>query len=124
MRQTKPIEEELADYGLKIRHSDAPDREPIDFSIEDGEDNVAWVWGMNPNDAEWECNHPYQCIDFGDDELQGECELCGSFCDWHYGDDYDGHRGDPEPHTWYPRKSAGGILDHILNDYKKKQERS
>lgn len=116
MKQIKTIDEELAEYGLKIRYNDADNREPIDLSIEDGEDNVAWLWGANPHDVEWECNHPI--VDYEDDEVQGECVVCGSFCDWHYVDDEDGSKS-KEPHDWYPRKSAGGFLGDIIDYYKK-----
>lgn len=120
MEQIKTIDDELAEYGLKIRYNDADNREPIDLSIEDGEDNVAWLWGANPHDVEWECNHPV--VEYEDDETQGECAICGSYCDWHTegcadesGDGYI----ERVPHNWYPRKSAGGILGEIIDYYKR-----
>ena len=36
------MEKELKEYGLTIRESDNPERQLIDFTIEDEEDNVAW----------------------------------------------------------------------------------
>ena len=112
------IDKELAEYGLKIRYSDDKDREPIDFSIEDSEDNIAWVWGAKPDDVDWECNH--YAVEFEDDELQGECPICGSYCDWHW--ETSGDDGvvikEQVPHTWYPRKEAGGIIKEILEYYK------
>ena len=110
--------EELKKYGLKLywaeRDANDPDSEPIDFDISDGEDNVAWVWGSEPfSDVQCECNHPYQCIEFGDKEEQGECILCGAYCDWHYEKDDEGHDV-PEPHDWYPTKKVGGLIGKYL----------
>lgn len=107
---------ELEDMGLSYRESDSPQREKIDFTIYDGEDNVAWVWGNSKNDLDWECSHPQ--VEYEDDESVGECVLCGSYCDWHeetYGDD--GYIAkDRVPHNWYPRKSLGGVLEKIVGD--------
>lgn len=109
--------EELKDKGLTLRESDAPDRSPVDFTIEDDGDSVATVWGGKPTDVDFECNHPYQCIEFGDDiEEQGECLLCGSWCDYHFEDD-EGHKV-PEPHEWYPRRNPGGIIGKLLEEMK------
>ena len=91
----KEIENELNKYGLKIYHKerrptadDPDDGEPIDFSIDDGTDNVAWVWGSEPfSDYEIECNHPDECIEWGDDDECGECLLCGDQCTWGWVDD-------------------------------------
>ena len=94
--------EELKKYGLKVYHkeyrptTDDPDDydvEPIDFSIDDGTDNVAWAWGSEPfHDFEVECNHPTECIEWGDDDECGECLLCGDQCFWHWeeGEEYEG----------------------------------
>lgn len=115
------IEEQLEEYGLSLRESDAPDREIVDFTIEDEKDNVAWVWGYSPSDVDWECNHPHQCIDFGDDrEDQGQCLLCGSWCDYHGVPDEDGHAY-PEPHEWYPRRSPDGLIGEYLEELKGKE---
>ena len=90
------MEEELKKYGLRIHwrtneghNSDDPDDyEPIDFSIDDGTDNVAWVWGSEPfNDVQIECNHPEECIEWDDDETCGECKLCGAQCTWGWVDE-------------------------------------
>lgn len=114
------VSEQLKEYGLAIRESDDPDRYEVDFNIEDGEDNVAWVWGHGLSkyedlEPEFECNHPYQCIDFGDGEEQGECLLCGSYCDYHYEEDDEGHKV-PEPHEWYPRRNVGGLIGKYLKE--------
>ena len=79
------FKEELAERGLTVHFSEAEDREPIDFEISDGNDNVAWVWGSEPfKDVQVECNHPEECIEWGDDDECGECLLCGAQCHWHY----------------------------------------
>lgn len=109
------VEEQLKDYGLIARESDSPERQLVDFSIENEEDNVAWVWGDHLNDVEFECNHPYQCIDFGDGEEQGQCLLCGCYCDYHYEEDDKGNKV-PEPHEWYPRRNVGGLMGDYLKE--------
>lgn len=109
------MEKELKDFGLKIRESDSPNRFNIDFTIEDEEDNVAWVWGHTPTDIDWECNHPSQCIEYDDDETVGECLLCGSTCDWHKETDGENYTY-RVPHQWYPRKNVGGIVGKILKE--------
>lgn len=128
--------EKLEDYGLAIRHNDAPDRNLVDFSIDDGEDNVAWVWGSDYDDVDFECNHPDGCIEYDDDETVGECLLCGSYCDWHYENEVvdEGHDEDGKyicttadvrhPHNWYPRQKVGGMLGDIVAKMKASGERS
>lgn len=72
-------------WGWNVYHNDAPDALPLDISVGDGEDNVAWVWGNDPKDIsqiEWECNHPAEDVEFGGDDERGECKLCGATCDW------------------------------------------
>lgn len=113
------MEEELKRYGLKVYWAEAEDRDPIDFSIADEEDNVAWVWG-DREDIEWECNHPYQCVDFGDGEEQGECLLCGGTCDYHYEEDEAGNKV-PEPHEWYSPKRASGLIKEYVKELQEGQ---
>lgn len=125
------MEEKLKKYGLKVHwnESDNPDKEPIDFSIEDDEDNVAWVWGSEPfNDVQFECNHPYECTEFGDETEQGECLLCGATCDWHYEEEWedDGHDDEgncvghkvqePVITEWYHPKKIGGMIGDYLKE--------
>ena len=117
------MENELKEYGLKVRHSEDSDREPIDFSIEDGEDNIAWVWGSDPwNDVQIECNHPRECVIFDDDEPVGECAICGATCDCHYEadegnvEDYSWSGRTLVPHEWYPPKKIGGIVGKYLKE--------
>lgn len=98
----KDIENELKKYGLKIYHrehnamkEDPDDYEPIDFSIDDGSDNVAWVWGSEPfRDWQVECNHPEECLDWGDDDECGECLLCGAQCTWRWVEEEEYERTD------------------------------
>lgn len=108
--------DELKDMGYTIYESDAPDREPVDFSLSDEEDNVAWVWGANPNDVEYECNHPE--VEYDDDETVGECVLCGSTCDWHYEASADcGYTiREQVPHEWYLRRDVGGLIGEYLKE--------
>lgn len=120
------MEEELKEYGFNVRWSDDPDREPIDFSIEDGEDNIAWVWGSNPfSDVQIECNHPSECVIFDDDEPVGECAICGATCDCHYEadegnvEDYYWSGRTLVPHEWYPPKKIGGIVGKYLEQLRK-----
>lgn len=113
------MEEKLEEYGLNIRWSDNPNRELIDFSIEDARDNIAWVWGKTFDDVEVECNHPYECIDFGDGEEMGECLLCGATCDYYYEEDDEGNHI-PEPSDWYRPRSVEGFIGEYLKELKEK----
>ena len=115
-------EKELKSYGIKISQSKDDDRSLIDFILQDKDtdEEYATVWGDRFDDVEWECNHPYQCIEFGDDrEEQGECLLCGSYCDWHGVADENGHTY-PEPHDWYPRRDVGGMIGKYLKELKER----
>ncbi len=114
------MEDKLKEYGLKLRENDDPDRYEVDFTIEDGEDNVAWVWGYGMSkykelEPDFECNHPYQCIEFGDEDEQGQCKLCGCYCDWKRVPDED-TPGHPEPTEWYPRRNVGGLIREYLDE--------
>ena len=115
----KKIEQELEDLGLEYRESDNPERQRVDFIIEDGEDNVAFVWGDRFDDVEFECNHP--TVEYEDDEMQGECPLCGCWCDWHWVESADDGVTIRErvPHEWYPRREPGGILAELLGELEK-----
>lgn len=122
MERTMNIEKELDQYDLRLRESDNPERLPIDFSVEDDNDNVCWVWGKDIDDVEVECNHPYQCIDWGDDDECGECQLCGATCSAHYEvdtgnvEDYYWSGRTLVPHEWSPRETPGGIIGDILKE--------
>lgn len=117
------IEKELKQYDLRMRESDSEDREPIDFAIEDDNDNVCWVWGSEPwTDIQVECDHPYQCIDWGDDDEMGECELCGAQCHWHWEYNYDnGYKaGERVIHGWErPDKKIGGLVGKYIKHLQK-----
>lgn len=135
------MEDELKKYGLKVywksqegHNSDDPDDyEPIDFSIEDNDGNVALVWGSEPyRDVQVECNHPEQYIEFGDNCEQGECNICGATCDWRWTDDIvdEGHNEDGtyfaqtgqrrQIEEWHKPEKIGGIVGKCL---KQLQER-
>ena len=116
--------DELKDCGLSLRESDSPERLPIDFTIEDETDNVAYVWG-DRHDVEWECNHPSECVewDVDDDSAPtGQCLLCGSYCSGHYETDTGNVEGyhwaskEPHPTEWFPRKSVGGLIGKLLEE--------
>lgn len=113
------MEDELKEYGLRVEQNKELDRYPIDFEIQDKDGDIyATVWGEDANDVEWDCTHPYQCVEFGDDiEDQGQCLLCGSYCDWHYVGEEDGSKS-KEAHNWYPRRDAGGLIEEYLKETK------
>lgn len=102
-------EEKLKELGLSIRESDNPDRDTVDFTIEDAEDNVVWVWGT-PEDYEVECPHDF--TDYEDDETVGECPICGATCDWHWETDENGRYR--VPHEWH--KGNGGIIKQYIKE--------
>lgn len=118
------MENKLKEYGLNIRESDSIDRDNIDFSIEDKEDNVAWAWGDTFDDVEWECNHAY--VDYDENELVGECVLCGATCDCHREADtgnvedyyWSGQR--LVPHEWYAPTKVGGLISEYIEELKEK----
>lgn len=35
-------------------------------------------------DYEYDCIHPQDFVEFGEDDECGECTLCGSVCEWHW----------------------------------------
>lgn len=118
------MKDKLKEYGLKVRESDNPDREPIDFLIYDEDDNVCWVWGETPDNVDWECNHPI--VEFDDDEPAGECLLCGSHCDCHYEadignvEDYAWSGRRLVPHEWHTGTQIGGLVREYLEELKGK----
>lgn len=124
------VKDNLARLDCVVRESDNPDRQNIDFAITDIEDNVAWVWGDMLDSIEWECNHPDECIEYGDDDERGECLLCGATCDWHYENEVvsEGHGEDghytcitddvPHPHDWHsPRVLSGMLKEYVEEAY-------
>lgn len=118
------MQDKLKELGLNVRWSDDPDREVIDFSIDDGTDNVAWVWGSEPfNDIQIECNHPEEAIDYhyDDENHQGRCEICGAICDvGHQASADDGYTiNEPFVVEWYPVKKIGGIVGEYLEELRK-----
>lgn len=116
------MEAELKQYDLHVEHSEADDREPIDFEIRDSHDELyATVWGSHPtDDVQIDCNHP--AVEFDDDEHVGVCPICGATCTWHWDvSSDDGYEvRDKIPDQWeYPDK-IGGIVGREL---KRLQER-
>lgn len=110
------VGEELKAYDMTIKEADDDDRERVDFTVEENGDMVAWACGDDTNDVDFECDHPYMCVEFGDEiEDQGECLLCGAYCDWHYEDDGEGH-GIPEPHEWYNPRDVGGFMKEYIDE--------
>ena len=118
------MQDKLKELGLNVRWSDDPDREVIDFSIDDGKDNVAWVWGSEPfNDIQIECNHPEEAIDYhyDTDHHQGRCEICGAWCDvGHQTSADDGYIiNEPFVVEWYQPNRIGGIVGEYLEELRK-----
>lgn len=113
---------------LRVEHSEAEDREPIDFDIRDGgtDERYATVWGSNPfNDIEADCEHPAHMIEYGDDDEVGTCLLCGNTCSWHWETD-EGNVGDSywsgqyrEPDEW-SGNCQGGIIGKLIEEIKEK----
>ncbi len=122
------ISNKLLSYGLGVRESENPERDPIDFDIEDGQDNVAWGWGQDVYSVEWECTHPEECVKYGDDDERSECLLCGATCDWHYEDEVvsESHNEDggytcktagvPHPHEWHSQRKVGGMIKEYIEE--------
>lgn len=122
------MEDKLKEYGLKLHENDSPDRYEVDFTIEDDDDNVAWVWGDSPEDVEVECTHPAQCVSFDDDEPCGWCELCGATCDAHYEadngnvEDYAWSGRELVPTEWVMPKKPGGVIGKYLKKLAKEEK--
>lgn len=117
------MEDKLKEYGLHTEHSEAIDREPIDFEIrtDDTDELCATVWGSEPwYDVQIDCNHT--AVKYGDDDEQGECVICGEKCDWHWEEYADGDRVLQErvPQEWYFQKKIGGIVGEYLKELQKK----
>ena len=119
------MEEALKDLDLHIEHSEAEDREPIDFEIRNSVDELcATVWGSEPfNDIEVDCNHPEEAIDYhyDDDHHQGRCELCGAWCDvGHQKSADDGYEiNEPFVEEWYYPNRIGGIIGDYIEKLRK-----
>lgn len=118
----------LKEFGLNIRESDNPERLPIDFAVEDEDDNIAWVWGHNLDDVQVECNHAL--VAYGDGEGVGTCVICGDRCDWHYEYDdcsvEDHHWESKEcvPHQWHKAETPGGFIGEYLKRLEVKNDKA
>lgn len=112
------MEEELKEYNLHIEHSEAKDREAIDFEIRDNHDELyATVWGSHPtDDVQIDCEHDF--VEYDDDETVGECPICGATCTWHW--DVSADDGyvvkDKIPDQWEYPKEIGGIVGKYLKE--------
>lgn len=112
--------------GWKIYYNDGPEALPIDISIGNEEDNIAWLWG-DMHDVEWECNHPEEDVEL-DDEGHGKCNLCGATCDWRWVKDVvdEGYDEDNKYHAtigetrvieeWYNPKQLSGVLREYVEE--------
>ena len=130
---TFDFNKELNKLGLKKYEAEAEDREPIDFSISNEEDNKCWVYGSEPwKDYYVECDHPDEAIEWGDDDECGECLLCGSQCSWRwveedeyegndeYGDIVSSKSGYREIAEWHKTENKGLVgkyLEQLREDF-------
>ena len=116
------MEDKLKEYDLHVEHSEAENREPIDFEIRDDNDELyATVWGSDPwNDVQIDCEHGF--IEYDDDETVGECPICGATCDWHWQTSADDGYTIKErvPHEWYNPKQIGGVVGEYLKELQEK----
>ena len=121
------MEDKLKEYGLHLEHSEAEDREPIDFEIRDGDGELyATVWGGDPwNDVQVDCNH--NIVEYDDDDQRGVCKLCGATCDWHWEkeviDNYPDSIKEVDvrvPHNFYLPEYIKGIVEDCLKELQKK----
>ena len=118
------FENKLKALGLSLHESDAPDRDQIDFTIMDAEDDVCWVHG-DAHGVSIDCDHPYESIEWVDDDECGICHLCGAECTWHWEheEEYEGtdENGDVEstkldyrePDEWSERQGEGLIGEYL-----------
>lgn len=118
------MEDKLKELDLMVYWNDGQDAQQIDFSIADSEDNVAWVWG-DLSDVDWECNHPYELIEWGDDDERGECKLCGATCAWSWvPDGVEPTTGklmkSREPYDWEPIRYPKGLLGDYIKELREK----
>lgn len=99
-----------------FKESQEPDRWPIDFKVLDEDGNeVAQVWGNNRYDFEIDCNHSE--VDFGDEDIMGECAICGAFCKWHNETDVvnEGYDSDGQ---YYAQEGKVPVIDEWDFDFK------
>lgn len=75
--------EKLKEYGYKVEESKVDGGTNYEIQDQDGE-VVAWIWqdDNNKNNIDWECQHPEDITEFGDDDECGECPICGAICSW------------------------------------------
>lgn len=127
--------DKLQELKLRIEHSEAEDREPIDFDVRDTEtdERYATVWGSNPtNDIQCDCEHPEHLVEFGDDDERGECLLCGATCDWGWkkeivdegydcnGEYYGTLAEVREIGQWHEADKPSGLIGDIIKDIERR----
>lgn len=125
IEEKQTAEDKLATYGLRVEHSEAGDRKPIDFDIRDikTDERYATIWGSHPiADVQCECEHPSYLIDYTDDDHErGRCMLCGAECDWHWEpdsgevEDYHWVQDVRVPHEWHG-DNMGGLIGELTNN--------
>ena len=119
------MEDKLKEYNLKVLYNTSTNSKPIDFSIADDEDNVAWCWGSDPyDDVQIECNHPEECIEWGEDDECGICQICGAQCVWHWEKVYDDTTEktikERKISEWNKPDRIGGIVGEYLDELDKR----
>ena len=124
----------LQELKLRIEHSEAEDREPIDFDVRDTEtdERYATVWGSDPwHDIQCDCEHPLELVEFGDEDERGECLICGATCDWRnveeieyegsdeYGNPIGSKSGYKEIGQWHEAEELGGVIGDYIKQLRK-----
>lgn len=112
------IEGALDDLSLALEVGTAMDADTdIEVRIVDEDhDPQASVYGAPETSMEWECSHPSATVEYGDDDEQGECLLCGAMCDWHYVvSNDDGYTvKERVPHEWHEPEPPRGIIGQLI----------
>lgn len=125
---------ELEILNLTIEHSEADDREPIDFDVRDKEtdERYATVWGSHPtDDIQWDCEHPEELIEFSDEDERAECPICGATFDWGYTPDVDEGRDKDGNYTareievrtlgeCHEAEKPSGLIGKVLKDIERR----
>ena len=74
--------EELEKLGYKLVDTKVDGGVNHEIQDSDGE-IVAWIMINDDGTVEdWECQHPEDITEFGDDDECGVCPICGAFCSW------------------------------------------
>lgn len=112
----------LKKLGVLVDAYETPDEHyGLEFDIRDGEDDTryATVWTNENGNVEWDCEHPDHLIEFGDEDEQGVCKICGATCDWHCETDDCEVEGESwvsleaTPDKWYCPEKISGVLKTV-----------